>query len=88
MAWTVEFQEQALDDLARLDKAAKRRIFRYFRERIEGSEDPRCFGKALTGDKKGLWRYRIGDYRAVCDIKDQTLIVLVVHVGHRKDVYQ
>ncbi len=87
MTWTVEFQEQALEDLGRLDRSVQRRILRFFAERIEGSEDPRQFGKALTGNKKGLWRYRIGDYRAICSIEGDALIVLVLAVGHRREVY-
>ena len=88
MAWSVEFQAQALEDMRRLDKSVQRQILRYLRERIEGEEDPRRFGKALTGNKVGLWRYRIGDYRIICSIEDARLIVLVVHVGHRKSVYR
>ena len=88
MAWSVEFQSQALADLQRLDKSVQRQILRYLRDRIEGEEDPRRFGKALTGSKVGLWRYRIGDYRVICNIEDDRLTVLVVHAGHRKSVYR
>lgn len=88
MTWTVEFQEQAIEDLEQLDKPVQRRILRYFSERIENSNDPKQFGKPLTGDKKGLWRYRIGDYRAICVMGDHKLIVLVLAVGHRRKVYQ
>ncbi len=87
MAWKVEIQEQALDDLRRLDHEARRRILKYFRERLEGSENPRQFGKPLVGDRTGLWRYRIGDYRAICQLEDRILTILVVGVGHRKNVY-
>lgn len=88
MAWRVEFQEQSLADLQRLDKPVQRQILRYLRERIEGVEDPRRFGKALTGSKVGLWRYRAGDYRIICNIEDRRLVVLIVHAGHRKDIYR
>jgi mRNA interferase RelE/StbE len=88
LTWTVEFQEQAIEDLEQLDKPVQRRILRYFSERIENSNDPKQFGKPLTGDKKGLWRYRIGDYRAICVMGDHKLIVLVLAVGHRRKVYQ
>jgi len=88
LTWTVEFQEQATEDLEQLDKPVQRRILRYLSERIENSNDPKRFGKPLTGDKKGLWRYRIGDYRAICVIEDHKLIVLVLAVGHRRKIYQ
>jgi mRNA interferase RelE/StbE len=88
LAWSVEFQEQALEDLRRLDKPAQRQILRYLHECIEGEEAPRRFGKALTGNRVGLWRYRIGDYRVICSIEDDRLVVLVVHAGHRKSVYK
>ena len=87
MAWKVDIQEQALADLRRLDAEARRRILKYFRERLEGSENPRQFGKPLVGDRAGLWRYRIGDYRAICHLEDQVLTILVIAVGHRKNVY-
>ncbi len=87
MAWTVEIQEQALDDLRRLDHEPRRRILKYFRERLEGTENPRQFGKPLVGDRTGFWRYRIGDYRAICHLEDQVLTILVIEVGHRKNIY-
>jgi mRNA interferase RelE/StbE len=88
LAWSVEFQAKALEDLRRLDKSVQRQILRFLRERIEGEEDPRRFGKALTGNKVGLWRYRVGDYRVICNIENDRLTVLVVHAGHRKSVYR
>lgn len=87
MVWRVEIQEQALDDLRRLDHESRRRILKYFRERLEGTNNPRQFGKPLVGDKAGFWRYRIGDYRAICHLEDQVLTILVVEVGHRKNIY-
>ena len=86
MVWTVEIQEQALADLRRMDSGARRRILKYFQERLEGSENPRQFGKPLVGDRSGLWRYRIGDYRAICLLEDQILTILVLAVGHRKNI--
>jgi mRNA interferase RelE/StbE len=61
---------------------------RYLRERIAGEGDPRRFGHALTGDLKGLWRYRVGDYRIVASIEDERFVVLVVTIGHRREVYR
>jgi mRNA interferase RelE/StbE len=74
--WRVEF-----------DRAAQR-ILRYLRQRIAGSQDPRRFGHALTGDLKGLWRYRVADYRIVASIEDDRFVVLVVTIGHRREVYR
>jgi mRNA interferase RelE/StbE len=60
----------------------------YLRERIATDADPRRFGKPLIGDKAGLWRYRVGDFRLVCRIEDERLVVLVLAVGHRREVYR
>jgi mRNA interferase RelE/StbE len=86
--WRVEFDRDAARDLRKLDVAAQRRILRYLRDRIATDQDPRRFGHALTGDLKGLWRYRIGDYRIVAAIEDDRFVVLVVTVGHRHEVYR
>jgi mRNA interferase RelE/StbE len=87
LAWRVEFDRDAARDLRKLDVPGQRRILRYLRERIATDEDPRRFGHALTGDLKGLWRYRVGDYRIVASIADERFVVLVVTVGHRREVY-
>jgi len=86
--WRVEFDRAAARDLRKLGADAERRVLRYLRERIAGSRDPRRFGQALTGDRKGFWRYRVGDYRIVAAIEDDRLVVLVVTVGHRREVYR
>jgi len=87
-AWRVEFDRAAARDLRKLGVDAERRVLRYLRERVAGSKDPRRLGQALTGDRKGLWRYRVGTYRIVAAIEDDRLVVLVVTVGHRRDVYR
>lgn len=87
MGWTVSFEPRALTELKKLDRSAQRRLARFLSERITGDRDPREFGKPLTGDKVGLWRYRVGRYRIVCKIDDAKLKVLVLRVAHRKDVY-
>lgn len=87
-AWRVEFNRAAVDDLRKLGVDAERRVLRYLRERIAGSQDPRRLGQALTGDRKGLWRYRVGDYRIVAAIEDDRFVVLVVTIGHRREVYR
>jgi mRNA interferase RelE/StbE len=85
--WRVEFDRDAARDLRKLGAVAERVILRYLRERIATAEDPRRFGKSLTGDLKGLWRYRVGNYRMVASIEDDRFVVLIVTVGHRRDVY-
>jgi mRNA interferase RelE/StbE len=84
----VEFHRAAVRDLRRLGIDAETRVLRYLRERVAGSADPRRAGHALTGDRKGLWRYRVGDYRIVASIEDDRCVVLVVSVGHRREVYR
>ena len=88
MTWIVEFDDAARKELRKLDRQAQQEILRYLRERIATDEDPRRFGKALSRELAGLWRYRIQNYRIICAIEDQKLIVLVLRVGHRKDVYE
>ena len=88
MTWTVEFDDAAAKELRKLDKQAQQEILRYFRERIATDEDPRRFGKSLSRDLAGLWRYRVRNYRMICNIEDDKLIVLVLRAGHRKDIYE
>lgn len=85
--WRVEFDRDAARDLRKLGPDIRRAILHYLRTRIATAENPRRFGRALTGDLKGLWRYRIGDFRIVAAIEDDRFIVLVVAVGHRREVY-
>jgi mRNA interferase RelE/StbE len=88
LIWTVEFDDAAAKELRKLDRQAQHDILRYFRERIATDEDPRRFGKPLSGNLAGLWRYRVRDYRMICHIEDDKLMVLVVRVSHRKAVYE
>lgn len=88
MVWTIEYTETAKGQLRKLDKQTARRIIDYMDERITGLDNPRSTGKALTGPLGGLWRYRVGDCRIICDIQDDELRVLVVHVGNRSAIYQ
>jgi mRNA interferase RelE/StbE len=85
--WRVEFDRDAAKELRKLGEPARRAILRYLRERIATADDPRRFGKPLAGELKGLWRYRVGDYRLVVTFEDDRLIVLVLRVAHRREVY-
>ncbi len=85
--YTVEFSDRASKEMKKLDKYTAKMIYNWIDINLEGCEDPRLKGKALTGDKKGLWRYRIGDYRLICTIEDAKLVILILHAGHRRDIY-
>jgi mRNA interferase RelE/StbE len=86
--WVYRVDERALKELRKLDRTAQKQIISYLDRRVAGKEDPRRFGKALRHDLAGLWRYRVADYRIICQIRDGELLVLVVSVGHRKEIYQ
>lgn len=89
MAWLIEFEDAAKKDLARLDKQIARRITEFLRNRLAPVDDPRSLGHALKGSKLGdFWRYRVGDYRIVCEIQDLAVRVLVVRIANRRDVYR
>lgn len=89
MAWKIELSEQADRDLIKLDPQHSQRILKFLRDRVAKLDDPRSIGKALQGSRFGeLWRYRAGDFRIICKIENEKLIVLVIRIGHRKDVYR
>ena len=88
MNWQIEFDAHALTELRKLDKTAGVRILKYLQEWISTADDPRRLGKALSGDKAGFGRYRVGDYRIIVRIEDKKLVVLVIAVGHRSDIYR
>jgi mRNA interferase RelE/StbE len=82
----VEWSRSAVKQLDKLDQQVARAITRFMAERVHGSNDPRTLGKPLRSEK--LWRYRVGDYRILCRIEDDVLIVLVVEIGHRREIYR
>jgi mRNA interferase RelE/StbE len=84
-AWRIEITRTAEKQIQKLNRAAQELIIRSLKERVQAAANPRQVGKPLHGDKGGLWRYRVGDYRLICDIQDERITVLVVRVGHRKD---
>ena len=88
MAWTIEYADTAKKQLRKLDRVAARRIVDFMDERVAASEDPRALGKALKGPLGDLWRYRVGDFRVICDIQDKVLTVLVLQIGNRREVYR
>ena len=89
MAWRVEFDAGAKRDLEKLDKTIALRITKFLRERVGQLDDPRSIGEALKGSRLGdFWRYRVGDYRIICDLQNQRLLVLVLRIGHRREIYR
>ena len=86
--WTVEFDDRARRELRKLDIKVQREILRYLRERVAGSSDPRQFGKPLRMNLAGLWRYRVGQYRLICRLENDRFVVLVIKIGHRREVYE
>jgi mRNA interferase RelE/StbE len=86
--WVYRFDARALKELKNLGPQAQKQIISYLDKRVAGPGDPRRFGKALKADLAGLWRYRVADYRILCQIQDRELIVLVISVGHRREIYR
>ena len=88
MGWEIRVSETADRQLARLGYQDEKRILKFLRERLETCDNPRDFGDPLSGNFSGLWRYRVGDYRLICDIQDERILVLVLKIGHRREVYR
>jgi len=86
--WRVEFDDRAARELRKLNPQVQKEILAYLRERITTPENPRRFGKSLSGEPGGLWRYRVRDYRLICSISDATITVLILRVGHREKIYR
>jgi mRNA interferase RelE/StbE len=88
MPWSIRLTRTARKALEKLDKRTASRILAFLQDRVVASGDPRSHGKALTGVLSDRWSYRVGDYRIICDIQDEVITVLVLTIGHRKDVYE
>jgi mRNA interferase RelE/StbE len=89
LAWRIEVTATAEKQLLKIGGATAKRITTFLRVRIGSLDDPRQIGKALKGSELGsLWRYRVGDYRLICELQDHRVVVLVVALGHRRDIYR
>ena len=89
MTWRIDFDKPALREFEKLDRATRTRILDFLTRRLANRDDPRQLGQAMRGSDLGeFWRYRVGDYRLICQIKDRELIILVLIVGHRREVYR
>jgi mRNA interferase RelE/StbE len=88
MKYTVEFSESALKSFKNLDRTTRCMLLAWISKNLNGIENPRARGKALTSDLSGLWRYRIGDYRIIAEITDSTLTIVILEAGHRSKIYK
>lgn len=87
MSYKVIFTKEARRALKKLDRNTASLIFSWIEKNLQGCKNPRAHGKALTANRSGQWRYRIGDYRLICVIEDDELVILALSVGHRREVY-
>ena len=89
MAWKIELSAQVDRELGKLDPQQRKRILKFLHERVAQLDNPRSIGQALHGSRLGeFWKYRAGDYRLICKIEDDRLVVLVLRVGHRREIYR
>lgn len=88
MSYHVEFSKAALKELKKMDRYAASMILGWIRKNLEGCDDPRQYGKGLTANRSGQWRYRVGDYRLLAEIQDGKVIILILHIGHRSEIYK
>lgn len=85
--YKVEYTNNAIKYLAKLDKYTMKMLYKWIEKNLVDCEDPRQHGKSLTGNRSGEWRYRVGDYRIIADIQDDKIVILILEIGHRRDVY-
>jgi len=89
LAWQIEFDPDALKDLRKIDKPIQVRLIGFLRSRVAALDDPRSIGEALSGQRLGsYWKYRVGDWRIICDIQDQRIVVRVLRIGNRREIYR
>ncbi|MBX9742255.1 MAG: type II toxin-antitoxin system RelE/ParE family toxin [Chthoniobacterales bacterium] len=87
MKWRIVISSHAQKQLSKVGRSVEIEISHYLKTRLATAEDPCRFGKPLSGKLSGLWRYRVRDYRVICEIQNHELIILVVRVGHRREIY-
>lgn len=87
MKYKVEFTERALKDIKKLDRHTATLILGWVRKNLEGCENPRLHGKGLSANRSGQWRYRVGDYRLLAKIEDDKIRIVIINIGHRREVY-
>jgi mRNA interferase RelE/StbE len=87
LIWQIEWVDQAVKEFKKIDRPAQRNIQKFLKERIETHQNPKRFGEPLRKTFVGFWKYRVGDYRVICQIQEQRVVVLVIRVGHRRSIY-
>ncbi len=87
MSYNVKYEKQARKTLKKMDKFQSSMIISWIEKNLIETENPKVHGKGLVGNKSGLWRYRVGDYRIIADIQEETVTILIVNIGHRRDIY-
>ena len=87
MGWQIEFDPRALKELKKLDGVAQKRIIQYLKTQVAVQSNPRLLGRSLKGNKQGLWLYRVGNHRIICQVLDTQMLILVLKVGSRQSVY-
>lgn len=85
--YKVVLTDKAVKTLKKFDKNVSKMIFAWIRKNLDGCDDPRKYGKPLVGNYSGMWRYRVGDYRIMAEIEDETITIYIVNIGHRKNIY-
>jgi len=88
MMYEVKYTKRAVKQLKNMDKSIASFILTYIKEKLVGCSDPRRYGKTLQGELSDKWRYRVGNYRILAKIKDDEVIIVVVEIGHRKNIYK
>ncbi|TCU13385.1 type II toxin-antitoxin system RelE family toxin [Rhizobium sullae] len=89
MAWRIKFERAAERELAKLGSDVAKRVLAFLHERVAKLENPRLIGEALKGSELGdFWKYRVGDYRIIANIEDQTVQILIVRIGNRRDIHR
>lgn len=86
--YQVHYSKRAQKQIKKLDRGVQWLLFSWIDKNLDGTANPRQHGKGLVGDRSNEWRYRIGDYRLICDIQDNKMIILALEVGRRKEVYK
>jgi mRNA interferase RelE/StbE len=87
MNWQINVSSKAVKALAKINKKDREKIWYFIKQKLPTLAHPRLIGKSLQGNLKNMWRYRVGDYRLICEIKDQQVVILIVDIGHRKEIY-
>jgi len=87
-AWSIKFSPEGEKEWDKFDPLIQKKIINFLSKRLQTGEDPKLFAKPLTGNLKNFWRYRVGDYRLICEFKEKEKVIHLMHIAHRRDVYK